>query len=332
MALLIVNFGGPRSLSEIGSFLEELLTDPDVIRTKFPSLIQNWLFRKIARKRAGKMAPDYERIGGRSPIYFDTEEIGNRLRERFGGSVLCFHRYLPATHSETIKQIESLSDEIISVLPLFPQFSYATTGSIARFFQKHLTQNTIKKLRWISSYCDYPAYIACWQRKIDLFLKQHNLKNPVLLFSAHGLPVSFIKKGDPYQTQCEKTFQKVMEAFPDCLGKLCYQSKFGPGEWLRPYTDEACEQILSWNGKKQPVVFIPVSFTSDHIETLYEIEELYLPLIREKNLAAYRCPAFNLEEDWLEVLADLVVSAGVIENYRLVRRRIFNNHVVSSLL
>jgi ferrochelatase len=122
-----------------------------------------------------------------------------------------------------------------------------------------------------------------------------------------------------------------MRAFPSSLGRLCFQSKFGPGEWLRPYTNEACRQILDWHQGRENVVFIPISFTSDHIETLYEIEELYLPLIREKGLMAKRCPALNLDKDWIDSLQEISEHEPLIKNNQLVRRRILKNRVVSLL-
>ena len=331
MALMLVNFGGPRDLNEIVPFLEELLCDRDVVWTNYPSFFHRWLFRRIAQKRGKRIAADYKQIGGRSPIYFDTEEIGRRLLEIRGEKVLCFHRYLPATHDPILEDIEAIEEEKITVLPLFPQFTYATTGSIARFFQKRLSAKSVKKLAWIGSYCDHPAFIACWQEKIEAFLRQNRIENPVLLFTAHGIPLSFVQKGDPYQRQCERTFQSIMRRFPGDIGRLCYQSKFGPGEWLRPYTNEACEEILQWSEGRKNVVFIPMIFTSDHIETLYEIEELYLPLVRARGVRAYRCPAFNQDENWIQVLQKISENQNLITNGSLVRRRILKNRVVSLL-
>lgn len=327
MALILVNFGGPRDLKEIASFLEELLCDRDVVRSGFPHFFHQWLFRRIAKKRAVKIIPDYELIGGRSPIYFDTEAIGKSL----GQKVITFHRYLKETHAQTLLEIESLEEESATVLPLFPQFTYATTGSIARFFQNHLSKNAVSKLRWIPSYCDHPAFIQCWQKLIQEFLEKNQIESPILLFSAHGMPESFVKKGDPYQNQCERSFQAIMKAFPDALGRLAYQSKFGRGEWLKPYTNICCEEILQWNEGRKSVVFIPISFTSDHIETLYEIESLYLPIIQEKGLIAYRCPALNLEPIWVEALKEILRQTPTLKTSQLVRRQIFKNHVGSIL-
>jgi ferrochelatase len=110
-----------------------------------------------------------------------------------------------------------------------------------------------------------------------------------------------------------------MRAFPKALGKLCYQSKFGRGEWLKPYTDATCEKILNWHEGRKHVVIVPISFTSDHIETLFEIEQLYLPLIRSQGLQAYRCPALNREPYWVDALAEIARESNLCRNGTLIR-------------
>ena len=319
---LLINFGGPRNLEEIPSFLTELLTDQDVIRTKLPSWIQTWMFRLIARKRSVKIKDDYQEIGGKSPIYFDTENIAKILSEKLQKPVFTFHRYLPATHFESLQQIEnSLAPEIL-VLPLFPQFCYATTGSIARFLSKNLSRRTLKKLRWIKSYPAHPSFIAAHTQRIDSFLKKERLKeeDTILLFSAHGVPQSFIETGDIYQSECELSFRAISQHFPKALSRLSYQSKFGPGEWLRPYTNETCEKILDWNENRKKIVIVPLTFTSDHIETLFEIEQLYLPPIRSFGLNAFRCPALNLEPYWIDALIDILKETNLCNNQMLIRK------------
>lgn len=309
---LIVNFGGPRNLEEIPSFLTSLLCDRDVIRTRFPTFIHNWFFGRIARKRALKIREDYKEIGEKSPIYFDTEIIKELLEKKLQSPVLTFHRYLPSTHEESLRQI-SAQKELI-VLPLFPQFCYATTGSIARILAPY-------NLRWIKSYADHPAFVESYQKRIRGFLNENELeeRDTLLLFSAHGVPKIFIQEGDPYQDECQKSFEAVIKGFPKIVGRLCYQSKFGKGEWLRPYTDEACETILSWHEGRKNIVFIPISFTSDHIETLFEIEKLYLPIIKKNGLRAYRCPALNTEPYWIDALTEIAKKTDLHKTTHLIR-------------
>jgi ferrochelatase len=314
-SILLVNFGGPRHLAEIEEFLRELLCDRDVIRTRFPTFLHNWLFSRIARKRALAIRHDYQLIGGRSPIFFDTEDLAREL------GALTFHRYLPATHEDSLRQIEASQAPEIRVLPLFPQFTYATTGSIARFFAKHLSRKTETKLRWIKSYPAHPAFVEAFQRKIREFLARSHFaeEETILLFSAHGVPQIFIDRGDPYQAECEDSYRAISAAFPNALSRLAYQSKFGRGEWLRPSTNEVCEKILDWHQGRKNIVFVPLTFPSDHIETLFEVEYQYLPLIRAHNLNAYRCPALNRESYWIEAVKILLQETELHDNKALIR-------------
>ena len=321
MHLLLVNFGGPRDTDEVAPFLTELLCDRDVIRTRLPSAIHKWVFSRVARKRALKTKEDYEQIGGRSPIFFDTETIARYLADALGAAATTFHRYLPATHEETLRALESSRHKEILVLPLFPQFCYATTGSIARFFATRLKADAVNKLRWIHSFATHPAFIRSYRKKVSDALFAHGIaeEEAILLFSAHGVPVEFPLEGDPYQSECEKSFEEVKRAFPKAICRLSYQSKFGPGEWIRPYTDEMCEQMAFWSEGRKKALIVPLSFTSDHIETLFEIEQLYLPMIRAQGIEAFRCPALNLEPYWLRSLEEIIRLCNPVPNQFLIR-------------
>lgn len=323
IAYLLVNFGGPRNLGEIRPFLTELLTDRDVIRSKLPNWAHNFLFTRVARKRALKIRDDYGLIGGKSPIYADTEEMAKLLAAKLSAPVIPFHRYLPATHAASLRQIEELEVEEIRVLPLFPQFSYATTGSIARFLSERLCCKTLNSLRWVHSYAGHPAFILSYQQRIRDFLEEREIaeEEAVLLFSCHGLPRSFICTGDIYETECRSSFQSVRSAFPRAVCRLSYQSKFGRGEWLRPYTDETCAAYPAWGEGRRKAVIVPLSFTSDHIETLFEIEKLYLPMLQEHGIEAHRCPALNLETYWIEALVEIAKTSFVSATQMLVRNK-----------
>ncbi len=320
---IIVNFGGPRDLDEIPSFLQELLTDRDVVRTRLPKYVHNFLFRKIAQRRAKKIAKDYEEIGGKSPIYFDTEELAKRLREKLKSPVLTFHRYLPKTHEAFKSTLLKTKTNSFTIFPMFPQFTYATTGSIARWFLDNIPYEIVNRMRWIKSYSSHPHFISSYQKTIHNFLNERQLQEEecLFLFSAHGLPISFVEKGDPYEKECQLSFSEIMKAFPKALGTLCFQSKFGPGEWLKPYTVDICNNILSYCQEKRHILFVPISFTSDHIETLFEIEKQYVPIIQEKGLNVYRVPALNLREDWIEGIVDILKGKNFCNTEMLISRR-----------
>lgn len=320
-SIILVNFGGPRSIEEIPSFLTSLLTDIDVIRTPFPRFFEKWFFKRMALKRAEKIAHDYQLIGGKSPIFEDTEAVAQAIKTRLNLPVITFHRYLTDTHAETLRQIQESDAEEFIVFPLYPQFSYATTGSIARFFEESLDETQISKMRWIKSYPTHTGFVSSMQQCIKDYLKKERLeeKDVVLFFSAHGLPQEFVDKGDPYQRECHLSFDAIKKGFPDAYSLLAFQSKFGPGEWLRPYTSELCDTPQVWNHGRRNVVFVPLAFTSDHIETLFEIEYQYLPAIRANGLEAFRCPALNLREDWLEAVMQIITTKASFLNRALIR-------------
>ena len=181
-AYLLVNFGGPRTLKEVEPFLRALLTDKEVIRTAFPQSIHNYLFGRVAKKRSKKIVHDYAKLGGGLPIWADTEYLAEELRRKLQAQILTFHRYLPSTHQEFLKAMNQLASNEVRVFPLFPQFTYATTGSVARFFQHHCSPHIVHKLRWVKSYPAHPAYIQVVQQALREFLKINALPEEELFF------------------------------------------------------------------------------------------------------------------------------------------------------
>ena len=141
----------------------------------------------------------------------------------------------------------------------------------------------------------------------------------ILLFSAHGLPKKFITTGDIYQRECQSSFELLKKRFPKAVSQLSYQSQFGKEEWIQPYTADVCEHISQWGKGRKNVVVVPLSFTTDHIETLYEIEQLYLPILRKAGMDAYRCPALNQREDWIASIAQIFKESNVWSNSNLIR-------------
>lgn len=317
---ILVNFGGPRSLKEVSSFLQELLTDQDIIDTGWPAWWHRLFFSWVAKKRAKKVVHDYALIGGRSPIYEDTEAIATQLSSKLGKPVIPFHRYLRQTHKGFLKEVSCYwkGDEV-RVLPMFPQFSYTTTGSVARWFSQHLPRGCVEQLRWVRSYPEHVAFVGAFQRGIQECLENYNCneEETLFLYSAHGLPLRYVQQGDPYREECVASFEAIAKGFPKGSHQLCYQSLFGKEEWLRPYMADFCAALPM--GVYQNVMVVPLSFTSDHIETLFEIEQQYLPVLKERKVMAIRCPALNQREDWIEGLVEILKTGEWIRNEKLYR-------------
>ncbi len=316
---ILVNFGGPRTLREVTPFLEDLLSDQDVIQTPLPEWLHRFIFSSVARKRAQRVVNDYRTIGGGSPIYADTEKLAKLLKLSIP-SIYTFHRYLRKTHRDFIRSSKTWEEDLV-VFPLFPHFSYATTGSIARWFVRNLPLKMIDRMQWIPSYPTHPAYIAAFVGHIKSFLKQQSLieTKTLLLFSAHGLPQSYVDEGDPYVKECEASFHAIRACFPEAQHLLSYQSQFGKALWTKPSTKDVCTQIQDYARKCDDVVFIPLSFTSDHIETLFEIEQEYLPVCRERGIRAHRCPALGFNPEWIRAISEILKSQPKVPIYELIR-------------
>lgn len=250
--IILVSFGGPRSLDEVPLFLKELLTDQEVVRTPLSAPLHRILFSLIARFRAPALAKKYAVIGGKSPIVEDTEKIAEALPH----NVLPFYRYLPATHASFLEQLSRFADHgKLMAITLYPQYSATTVGSVKVWFAKHVPE----KIQWIDSYATHPVFIAAWVERIRSFLLDKGIpeEEATLLFSAHGLPQKVVDQGDPYQKECEASFQAVAKAFPNSRCLLAYQSKLGWGRWLQPEMVDICKTI---QGCKH-VVIIPIAFT-----------------------------------------------------------------------
>lgn len=319
---LLVNFGGPRDLEEVEEFLICLFQDQEVLRTPLPALIHQFFFTKLAKKRARRVVHDYALIGGKSPIYEDTEAIAKQVAHLLGEPILTFHRYLPRTHASFIETLQNIPvNTEIRVVPLFAQFSYATTGSIAVWFKRHLPKMLVNRMVWVKSYPVDRAYLSVFEKCIREFLQQKSLKEEktILLFSAHGLPQKFIQTGDIYERECQLTFYHLSSRFPQALSRLCYQSQFGKEEWLRPYTSDLCNTIDQWGKGYDNAVIVPLSFTSDHVETLFEVEQQYIPPITERGFRAFRCPALNQREEWLQAIAEMLQREDGVSTHMLIR-------------
>jgi len=314
---IMANFGGPRDSGEIVSFLRALLGDQDVVRTPFPRWFHRGMFGLIAWIRGTfKARKEYATMGegkGGSPIVGTTEKLATAVRDHSGREILTFHRYNPRTHAAFFKKIHEM-DGVgnIRICTLFPQFSYSTVGSIARMFQERLDPRLLARASITRNYGDDPRYIRCMTRKITDKMDEVGGK-PLLLFSAHGLPQSFVDKGDTYQKEMYVTMNKIKEMLDlqkrSCTALLAFQSRFGFAKWLQPYTIDVCQRIKDHMQHNETcVLIIPIAFTQDHLETEFEMEHEYMPEIREHGVDVHRINALNVDRDWVEALADIMVD------------------------
>ena len=310
-AVVLLNFGGPRNLDEVPSFIYEILRDPNTLQLPFPLWVQNRLARRITDRRSAEVQRQYGEIGGRSPLVPATETIAASLRAALGAvepplPVFVAHRYLPGHALATAREVVASGVEALLALPLYPHFSYATTASSIEQFRAALAAAGYRgACQAISDYPDASGYVSALADRL-----QHTLQaarpdpvHTVILCSAHGLPAVYVRRGDPYRAQLERSVAALRARFPQWRFVLSFQSRVGPAEWLKPYTDQIVPELAQAGVRE--LVFLPLSFVNDHIETLYEIGVTYFDLARKAGLRPHLVPAIENHPAFISMLAGM---------------------------
>jgi ferrochelatase len=307
-AVLLLQMGGPDSLDAVQPFLTNLFSDRDIIRIG-PAFLQPLIARIIAKRRAPKVEGYYEQIGGKSPIRELTEAQARALEVQLGEEYRCFvaMRYWKPSTIETLAAIRKEGIDRIVALSLYPHYSRATTGSSLNELKRVLGEAGVQfQVSTIDRFYDHPRYIDALEEKIREGLGQfHPLADVEILFSAHSLPQSFIDDGDPYLAHVEETVRLVMERLENVTYHLAFQSRAGPVKWLEPSTDAMLEHLAAHGSKN--LLVVPLSFVSDHIETLYEIDIQYAKEAFKLGYAKFwRSASLNTSPAFIDCLADLV--------------------------
>ncbi|MGQ4649433.1 ferrochelatase [Lyngbya aestuarii] len=318
VGVLLLNLGGPDELEDVRPFLFNLFSDPEIIRLPFPWL-QSPLAWLISTRRARQSQENYRQIGGGSPLRQITEVQADALQEQLQRrgqevSVYVGMRYWHPFTEEAIAQIKRDAVENLVILPLYPQFSISTSGSSFRLLEQLWQEDpALDRIEYtvIPSWYQEPGYLQAMAQLIAQELD--NCPNPDqvhIFFSAHGVPLSYVKEGgDPYQQEIEDCTALIMQTLkrPN-PHTLAYQSRVGPVEWLKPYTEDAIMELGS-QGVKELLV-VPISFVSEHIETLQEIDIEYRELAETSGIENFqRVPALNTHPVFIDSLATLVVEA-----------------------
>lgn len=301
--VILLNLGGPDTPEAIRPFLYNLFSDRDIIRLG-PAFMQKPLAWLISTLRAGKARKAYSLIGGASPILGITEAqaraLGEALRPHGDYGVYIAMRYWHPFTEDAVAKAEQDNVKRIIALSMYPQYSRATTGSSeSRLWE--VVKDYGMEYEAVSYWYDHPLYIEALADVVGKELGEGTR----VLFSAHGLPVSFVEAGDPYVEHVMGTINALAERL-DMNWSLAYQSRSGPVRWLEPSTDEALK-ALAREGAKD-VLIVPISFVSDHIETLYEIDILYKELGESLGLNVRRSESLNTHPKFIEALSDLVLN------------------------
>ncbi|MGB3511365.1 MAG: ferrochelatase [Microcoleaceae cyanobacterium] len=318
VGVLLLNLGGPEQLEDVRPFLFNLFSDPEIIRLPFPWL-QKPLAWLISTLRFQKSQDNYKEIGGGSPLRSITEQQALAIQKQLEQKGLVAQPYVGMRYwhpftEEALTRIKRDQIEKLVILPLYPQYSISTSGSSFRLLDKLWQQDPqLQQIDYtvIPSWYQRPGYIQAMAELIAQELDHCPNSDQVhIFFSAHGVPVSYVEEaGDPYQAEIEDCVDRIMKALNRSNSHtLAYQSRVGPVEWLKPYTEEAIQELAD-NGVKDLLV-VPISFVSEHIETLQEIDMEYREVAEKAGISNfYRVPALNTHPVFINDLADLVVEA-----------------------
>jgi ferrochelatase len=320
VGIVLFNLGGPDDLAAVEPFLVNLFSDREIIELPGGAWLQPAMARLIARMRGPSVRRNYQSIGGGSPQLRITRAQQQALQHRLnaGGDGASFRvvtamRYSRPSASDALAEMVLAGISRIVTLTLFPHWSKATTGSSRNEFERTLARPEWQRCRFdvthIEHYADDAGYIdamtATVRRAWDRIPRERR-DGAVILFSAHGLPQKFIDEGDPYVVHTEATRQGILERLrlPN-RQLLAYQSRTGPVKWLGPGTEEVIER-LGHEGVTD-LLIVPLSFVSDHIETLYEVDQLFAETARKAGITGYYRPeALNTEPLFIDALARLV--------------------------
>ena len=322
IGVVLFQLGGPDSLDGVEPFLYELFSDPDIIDFPFARLARPALARLIASRRTRHVREHYERIGGRSPIGELTarqaQALERQLAESIEARVFVAMRYSRPSTAEVVEEISRQPLRELVLLPLYPQYSLTTSGSSLNEWQRQYARLNGRRVaaKLVRHFYHHTGYLEALVERINLGLARFETQpeRPVqpeevfLIFSAHGVPAKSIAAGDPYQAEVEATVRLAMArgGWPN-PHRLCYQSRVGPGKWLQPTLDATLEDLASQGARA--VLVVPVSFVTDHVETLHEIDIEARETAQQLGISRFEVmPALNDSPAFIRALADLVLA------------------------
>jgi protoporphyrin/coproporphyrin ferrochelatase len=313
VGVVLFQLGGPDSLAAIEPFLYNLFCDPDIIDFPFARIGRKPLAKLISATRSRKVQHHYATIGGASPIRRFTERQARALEAKLaelGLEARCFvaMRYWHPFTAEAVAQLRAAACDELVLLPLYPQYSSTTTGSSLNEWRRRFDDKI--PVHCVECFYQNERYIDSLVEKIDDALARFPAPaRAEIVFSAHSVPMAVIAKGDPYQWQIEHTVSLVMNRGGwTNRHRLCYQSKVGASKWLQPslhrtLKDLAAEQV-------REVCVVPISFVSDHVETLGEIDHEAREEARRLGIRQFEMSnGLNDSPKFIQALSEMVLKA-----------------------
>ena len=318
-AIILFNLGGPDSLDAVQPFLFNLFNDPAII--SLPTFLRYPLAKFISRRRTPVAKAIYAEMGGKSPILDETliqvKAIEKNL-ENEKDEYKCFivMRCWNPRAVETIKNVKKFNPNQIILLPLYPQYSNATSGSSIKEWNDLCKKESLTVETKII--CCYPTekdFILSYANLIKEKINTDQIEEITLIFSAHGLPENKIKQGDPYQWQVEQSVIELVKklSIKNLNYILSYQSRVGPLKWIGPSTENIIKEEAQ---KNKRIIVVPVAFVSEHSETLVELDIEYRKLAEENGSKEYiRVPAVTANQDFINSLKSSILKASNNEKY-----------------
>lgn len=316
VAIVLFNLGGPDKPESIRPFLVNLFTDPAILRVPF--FVRPLLARIIAYARVKPASENYALLGGKSPLLELTQEQADTLESALPDmDARCFiaMRYWHPFSDEAARAVRDWGADHVVLLPLYPQYSTTTTGSSLTAWRDAAAKvGLMKPVTTLCCYHSDPGFTASTaailRNSYDEAMREigPDMKLRVL-FSAHGLPETIIKQGDPYQFQVERTVATVVRQLniEGLDHAVCYQSRATPQKWIGPSTEDEIERAAH---DMVAVLVAPIAFISEHSETLVELDVEYRELAEKAGVPGYyRVPAQNSDAGFIGALADLVRRA-----------------------
>lgn len=307
--------GGPATLDDVHNFLHNLFSDRDLMQLPF----QKYLAKFIAKRRTPKIVDQYKKIGGGSPILHWTRKQGEAMEkildkicpETAPHKHYVAFRYVEPYTKTALEEMKKDGVERAVVFTQYPQYSCSTTGSSLNELHRGISELGMDDIKWsiIDRWPTHPGFIEATAKKIEEKLAEYTpeeRKDAIIMFSAHSLPLDVVNRGDPYPTEVAATVDHVMKRLGNKYPhRLCWQSQVGPKAWLGPQTADVIKAFAK-KGQKN-IVAVPIAFTSDHIETLYELDHEYGAEAKELGLTGWkRVDALNDDETFTQAMADIV--------------------------
>jgi ferrochelatase len=321
LGLIVLNLGGPDSPEDVEPFLRRLFGDPDVIQLGWASPLQGLLARMIAKRRAPLSREAYGQIGGRSPIRAEStaqaEAVAAALAARGIATVpvIAMAAWHPLA-DEAVATLAARGVRRAVALPLYPHESRATTGSSLNQLEEARAKTNGGgglEIAAIRRYPDAAGYLDAVVARIEeaaATLPSDLRADAPVLFSAHGLPEAYIRRGDPYLDDIRTTVAAItrrMELGP--RARLAFQSRVGPQRWLGPTTEAALDALAAQGTRA--VIVVPIAFTGEHIETLQEIDILYKDRAEAAGIVHFaRARTVGCHPAFIAALADLVAETA----------------------